>query len=396
MKLKRKVLELLAEAATAAEFERSPAFLRFLDAYPDARKYADFMARAERRGGDRARRYHLYVQWQADAQLRALSERAESRGLTWYVDYTVGVAPHSFDVWAHPEIFARGAMVGCPPDEGFTSGQNWGFPPLHPDRLRESGYAYLIAALRNHFRYARALRVDHVMGLHRLYCIPEGRATGGAYVTYPAEEQYAILSVEAHRRGAWVVGENLGTVSPEVPSAMRRHGLRGLYVLQHELSTGDREFDAVPTDAVASINTHDMPTFDAFWAGRDIGQRIALGLLKGPVSAHEVADRPEERAALVDHLRRNGLLDPETEPDVGLVYRAACEFLAGSPAPMTIFNLEDFWLEPDPQNTPGTRDHPPNWRRKLRYAFEEFEGMPEVVDELRRIDERRRAARPEG
>ena len=150
------------------------------------------------------------------------------KGLAWYLDFPVGVDFNSFDVWSNREAFATGASVGCPPDPVFTKGQNWGFPPLHPDRQREQGYRYLIASFRNHLRHANALRIDHVMGLHRLFWIPDGaEAKDGAFVSTPAEEIYAILSVESHRHSAWLVGEDLGTVPPEVEGAMKRHGSAG-------------------------------------------------------------------------------------------------------------------------------------------------------------------------
>jgi 4-alpha-glucanotransferase len=335
-----------------------------------------------------SRHYHLYVQWQLNEQLRSLSELASNLGLTWYVDYTVGVDPASYDVWRRREIFALDASVGCPPDEGFTTGQNWGFPPQHPDRQREDGYSYLIAALRSHLRFAGALRIDHVMGLNRLYWIPRELHGGqGCYVSYPADEIYAILCVESHRQRAWVVGENLGTVPPEVPVAMDRHAIRGMYVVQHELSTNhdpDHPLPIVPGPAVASINTHDMPPFAAYWGGRDIDDRVALGLLDEPTAALERRNRPLQREAAIAYLRHLGLLGPDT--DVGEVLRACHEFLVSSPSRVTLLNLEDLWLETESQNMPGTTSERPNWRRKLQLSFEEFAESPTVIEAIRRVD----------
>ena len=369
MRLKRRVLELLADEAV--DDGRALAYRQFLRDHPESEDYASFMAAVERHGrrwedwpaalGDprragavdeRARRYHLYVQWQADEQLRALSEEARAKGLTWYVDFTVGVDARSYDVWSRPDLFARGTSIGCPPDEDFTEAQDWRFPPLHPERQREAGYSYWIAALRNHLRHARALRIDHVMGLHRLFWLPESLGgRDGAYVSYPAEELYAILSVESHRRRAWVVGEDLGTIPPEVPEAMRRHALRGLYVVQHEIKKAgaERPLPAVTEEVVASLNTHDLPPFAAYWAGRDIKDRVNLGLLDEPGAAEEEESRPGERRALVAYLRRLGLLGGEDDP--GTVARACYEFLAASPARVVLVNPEDLWLETE---APGT------------------------------------------
>lgn len=404
MRLKRRVLEFLADAMPA-EGERHAAFRRFLRDHPEAADYASFMATVERHGhdwdrwpagardevDDRARRYHFYAQWQADDQLRALSEAAGAKGLTWYVDFTVGVDPRGYDVWSRPDLFCRAASIGCPPDEEFTEAQNWRFPPLHPERQRETGYSYMIAALRNHFRHARALRLDHVMGLHRLFWLPASLGgRDGAYVTYPAEELYAILSVESHRRGAWVVGEDLGTVPPEVPEGMRRHGVRGLYVAQHEIKSAgaERPLTAVTEDVVASLNTHDLPPFAAYWAGRDIEDRVGLGLLDEAGAAEEEAARPGQRRALVAYLRRLGLLGTEDGP--GDVALACYEFLAASPARVVLINPEDLWLETEAQNMPGTEVQFPNWRHKFRLDLEDFARAPAVLEALRRISARRR------
>jgi 4-alpha-glucanotransferase len=183
MRLKRRVLEALADVVEQ-DPARSEAFRRYVADHPEAESFALFQASGEKFGRDwrnwptkpdrsnvdeRAYRYHLYAQWQADEQLRGLSAKARDKGLAWYLDFPVGVDFNSFDVWTHREAFATGASVGCPPDPVFTKGQNWGFPPLHPQRQRESGYAYLIASIHAHLKHANALRMDHVMGLHRLF-----------------------------------------------------------------------------------------------------------------------------------------------------------------------------------------------------------------------------------
>ena len=270
------------------------AYREFVSEHPKVTSYAFFQAAGDRHGRDwrnwpstldasdehadidrRAYHYHLYAQWQADEQLRGLVAKAREKGLAWYLDFPVGVDFNSFDVWSNREAFATGASVGCPPDPVFTRGQNWGFPPLHPDRQREQGYRYLIASFRNHLRHANALRIDHVMGLHRLFWIPNGaEARDGAFVSTPAEEIYAILSVESHRHSAWLVGEDLGTVPPEVEGAMKRHGVRGMYVVQYEIRADrDRPLREVPESTIAGVNTHDMPPFASFWAGLDLDDR---------------------------------------------------------------------------------------------------------------------------
>ena len=382
MRLKRAVLEHLA----GSFFDRGaddPSYREFLADRPEVEPYATFQAAGERHGRDwrswpaspdfdpRARQYHLFAQWQADQQLRGLAALARDRGLDWYLDFPVGVDFNSFDVWSHPDAFATGASVGCPPDSVFVNGQNWGFPPLHPDRQREQGYKYLIASFRNHLRHASALRIDHVMGLHRLFWIPTGaEARLGAFVSTPSEEIYAILSVESRRHSAWLVGEDLGTVPPEVEGALKDHDIRGMYVIQYEVRPDpEAPLRAVPASTVASVNTHDMPPFASFWGGIDLADRRDLGLLTEETLAAEREVRAAQKSALAAFLRDQGLLGPSAD-DAGSVLRATWDWLAASPAGVLLLNVEDFWLETEPQNTPNTYLERPNWRRKLRRPFE--------------------------
>ncbi|WP_435005428.1 4-alpha-glucanotransferase [Tundrisphaera lichenicola] len=412
MRLKRAVLEQLAEDFQGIEGDRKAAFRAFIARHPEVEKYAFFQAAGERHGRDwrtwpaslnaahaaqdgadidpRAYRYHLYAQWQADEQLRDLAARARGKGLSWYLDFPVGVDFNSFDVWSQPEAFATGASVGCPPDPVFTKGQHWGFPPLHPDRQREQGYKYLIASFRNHFRHANALRIDHVMGLHRLFWIPTGaEAKDGAFVSTPSEEIYAILSIESHRQSAWLVGEDLGTVPPEVEGALKDHGIRGMYVVQYEIRTdADVPLREVPEATVAGVNTHDMPPFAAFWQGLDLDDRKDLGLLDAEALEQQRQVRADQRMAVVEFLRAEGMLAPDLD-DTGSVLRATWDWLAASPAGFLLLNVEDLWLETEPQNTPNTYLERPNWRRKLRRAFEGFAENPDFLRTLKRIDKLR-------
>ncbi len=412
MRLKRQVLKLLADDFFRREGPRTAAYRRFVADHPDVEAYAFFQAAGERFGRDwrawpasidgagrldevdpATVNYHRFAQWQADEQLAALAARGRERDVTLYLDFPVGVDFNSFDVWRERDVFATGASVGCPPDSVFTKGQNWGFPPLHPARQREGGYRYLIASFRNHLRHASALRIDHVMGLHRLFWIPYGaEAKDGAFVSYPAEEIYAILSVESHRSRAWVVGEDLGTVPPEVAGSLDRHAVRGMYVIQYEMTADpERPVRPVPEATVASINTHDMPPFAAFWEGIDLDDRKDLGLLDDAGLDEERLARDARRRALVAYLRAGGWLDADATADTEAVLLASWDLLAASPAAILLLNLEDLWLETEPQNTPNTFDERPNWRRKLRRSIEDFTADPAYLEALRRVDARRAA-----
>lgn len=414
MALKRRVLEELARYVFAGGTQRHCVLKEFVETHPAAEDYARFRAACERqrcpwpewpeplRSGvltpgdydEETERYHLYVQWVAQEQIRRLSATAKSNGQLMYLDLPLGVHPHGYDVWRHRDAFAWDVSGGAPPDAVFTKGQDWGFPPLHPEKLREQRYRYVIAYLRHHLQRARILRIDHVMGLHRLFWIPRGLgAVDGVYVRYPAEEFYAILALESHRHKAWIVGENLGTVPSYVNRAMSRHNIHRMYVVHYELaSDARRPLRAVSANSVASLNTHDMPPFAAFWKGLDIQDRLRLGLLDGTSARAERRSRQKQREALVSSFERKGRAK-RAPRDAGSLLRAMLAFLASSPAKAVLVNLEDLWLETHPQNVPGTSSEHPNWQRKARYSLEAFRQMPEVVDTLCQIDFLRKRGR---
>ncbi|HEX4245145.1 MAG TPA: 4-alpha-glucanotransferase, partial [Acidimicrobiales bacterium] len=232
----RSVLAPMAQALFAQPSTRRSELEAFAAARPELVAYARFRSAGERlrspwagwstaeasaasRGtGDDAEHFHLYAQWVAEQQLAVVSGPP---GAGLYLDVPVGVHPSGFDPWWQPDAFAPGVSGGAPPDAFFSGGQNWGFPPLHPEGLRHDGYRYLIAQMRHAFRHAAAVRVDHIMGLDRLYWLPEGADGGdGAYVQYRNEEMRAVVALEASRAGTAVVGEDLGTVPDRVRAAM--------------------------------------------------------------------------------------------------------------------------------------------------------------------------------
>jgi 4-alpha-glucanotransferase len=236
------------------------------------------------------------------------------------------------------------------------------------------------------------LRIDHVMGLHRLYWIPPGfPASQGAYVSYPAEELHAILSLESHRHQTIMVGEDLGTVPAEVHQAMDRHGLRHTYVLQYEQGSNPKHALRIPPrKSVASLNTHDMPPFAAHWRGLDIQDRHDLGLIPKRKLPLEHKRRQQINRALAIFLCREGWLDCDDikplEPEQ--VLKACLAWLSASPAETVLVNLEDLWLETRSQNTPGTWRERPNWRRKAKFTVEEIIGCKkfrELLGEINRL-----------
>jgi 4-alpha-glucanotransferase len=233
--------------------------------------------------------------------------------------------------------------------------------------------------------------------LHRLYWIPRGcSAKQGAYVSYPAEEFYAILSLESHRHKTVIVGENLGTVPDEVNEAMNRHALRRMYVIQFAQRPNARSALAKPPPrSVASLNTHDMPTFAAHWRGLDIDDRAELGLFTKTEARKEHARRAKLNLALAKFLQRRGLLKIEAS-NIGngtrllelrpkVLLKACLAWLRASPADLVLINLEDFLEEEHPQNVPGTSTERPNWRRKARYSIEQIRANDELRGFLRKL-----------
>ncbi len=393
MAARRKVLEPMAAFFFAKDGARGKRFEAFLRSRPEAVDYACFRAACEQtrtpwrkwetrmrygklQPGDFAestKNYHLYVQWLAEEQMNRLAERCRALGVRQCLDVPLGVHPDGYDLWREHDAFAYPARAGAPPDPYFPKGQDWGFAPLHPHRLRERGYDYMLRYLRFQMRHCELLRLDHVMALHRLYWIPPGFSPdAGAYVGYPADELYAILSLESHRHQTRLLGENLGTVPAEVNAAMRRHRLHETYVLQYEQRPRARTRLRAPALSTASLNTHDMPTFTAYWRGRDIDERARLGLIPTADVSKEQVNRVKATAALASFLRRKGLLN-EKVADTASVLRACLQWLSSSDAETVLVNLEDLWLEEEPQNVPGTSSERPNWRRKARLSLEQIQ-----------------------
>jgi 4-alpha-glucanotransferase len=210
-----------------------------------------------------------------------------------------------------------------------------------------------------------------VMGLHRLYWVPRGfEAKQGTYVNYPAEELYAIFNIESHRNRTRLVGENLGTVPPEVNQSMERHGLRAMFVVQFEERPNPQAaLPQPPALSLASLNTHDTPTFAGHWRGEDLADRIRLGLLPRAKLKAAKKNRTKLKAALIRFLRTQGFLNSR-QSGAREVLRALLAWLRASESEIVLVNLEDLWLEKRPQNVPGTSTERPNWRRKAHLTLD--------------------------
>ncbi|MFJ4472278.1 4-alpha-glucanotransferase [Streptomyces sp. NPDC089424] len=332
--------------------------------------------------------FHCRLAWLTDAQLVAAQRTAREAGMPVGIvhDLAVGVHPGGADAWAQQRYFAAGMSVGAPPDAFNSRGQDWGLPPWRPDRLAESGYAPFRGLLRGLFRYAGALRIDHVMGLFRLWWVPVGLPpTEGTYVRYDAEAMLAVLVLEASRAGAMVIGEDLGTVEEGVREALRERGVFGTSVLWFER---DWEGDGRPlppdswrADCLATATTHDLPPTAARLTGDHVELRDRLGLLGAPLDverARAAADTGEWLALLtrLGLLRGTGggLGAGTEEAEVQAVHR----YLLRTPARMIGVWLPDGVGDRRPQNLPGTWDEYPNWRLPIADAS----GRPVTLEVL--------------
>jgi 4-alpha-glucanotransferase len=354
--------------------------------HPDGPEVAAF-AREHRDRVD----FFTYLQWLADEQLGKAQVRARAAGmpLGLYNDIAIGVTPASATAWASPGICLSGVSVGAPPDWFNLHGQNWGLAPLSPAGLREGAYAMFAAALRQNMRHAGAVRIDHVMGLNRLFWIPEGASpAAGAYVRYPFADLARIIALESERHRCVVIGEDLGTVPRGFRPAMQRAGMMSCRVLYFERER-DGEFvspEAYPRQALVSVSTHDLPTIRGFWTYRDWIWRDLLRRFPDEDALQSArAERDRDRVLLLRALRRAGLLpagiDPEQPPDEPSdeLVLAVHRYLAATPGQLVMVQLEDALGEEEQPNLPGTDQHP-NWRRKLGRSLEALGNEPMVAD----------------
>ncbi|MET9319007.1 4-alpha-glucanotransferase [Streptomyces sp. NPDC003038] len=389
--LKRAALELLY--AVPREPGRAADFARFrAEGGAVLARHAAWFALAEQYGADRARwpegaeaspegvEFHSWLAWLTEAQLAAAQRAAREAGMSVGLvhDLAVGVHPEGADVWAEPRVHATGATVGAPPDAFNARGQDWGLPPWRPDSLERSAYAPFRALLRGVFRYAGALRIDHVMGLFRLWWIPRGTPPAeGTYVGYDGEAMLAVLVLEAHRAGALVIGEDLGTVEPRVRHSLTRRGVLGTSVLWFERDWGGDGRPLGPAawrpDCLATATTHDLPPTAAKLSGGHVELRDRLGLLTRPVEL----ERAEDAADTAEWLEVLEGLGLETKGEEAAV-RALYGFLLRTPARLVGVWLPDAVGDRRPQNLPGTWDQYPNWRLPVADA----EGRPLTLEEL--------------
>lgn len=338
--------------------------------------------------------FECWLQWIADEQVTAAQTAARESGMALGLmqDMAVGVHSLGADVWWNPERFAVGSVtVGCPPDFYNQQGQDWGQPPFNPNYLAKTGYGVYREMVHNMFSHAGAVRIDHVLGLFRLWWIPQGEgARGGAYVTYDYEAMIAILTIEASRVNGLVVGEDLGTVPDYVRTVLAEHGLLGCTVewfarVDDSPNAGDPYAD--PADyrkyALASVTTHDLPPTAGYLQFEHVKLREELNLLTGPVEEFQ-ASATAERQAMLDRLVESELITPEIAADVDdhiqEIVEAMHKMLLRSPSVLLQAALVDGVGETRSQNQPGTSSEYCNWRVPLAGPDHKVVHTDEVFD----------------
>jgi 4-alpha-glucanotransferase len=306
--------------------------------------------------GERADRvrYFQWLQWLLDEQLaKAAAE------ISLMQDLPIGVDPNGADAWAWQEVFADGFSVGSPPDEYNAQGQDWGLPPFIPSKLRAAGYDPFIQTLRGALRHAGGLRIDHVMGLFRLFWVPRGQGPdAGAYVRYPQDELLAILALESERSKAYVVGEDLGTVEEGVRTQLAESRILSYRLLWFESEPPAR----YPELALAAVTTHDLPTVAGLWSGADLKAQRELGL------------EPNEEGTLKLSERLSAMTGVSDETPVEEVITRTYELLAQAPSAIVTATLEDALAVEERPNIPGTTET--SWSLALPASLESLQTSP--------------------
>ena len=311
--------------------------------------------------------FEMWLQWLLDEQLQRAQGKAVNAGMALGImhDLAVGVHPGGADVWRLRDAYAMGIRVGAPPDAFNQLGQDWQQPPWRPDRLAELAYAPFRDLIANVLHHAGGVRIDHIIGLFRLWWVPEGRTPAeGTYVRYDHEAMIGVLALEAQRAGAVVVGEDLGVVEASAREYLLERGILGTSILWFER---DEQGDPLPAESwrelcLASVTTHDLPPNAGYLVGEHVRLRDRLGLLTRPVEEEAAADEAE-RNSWLDELRRRDLLgdDPSVEETITALH----QYLTLAPARLLNVALTDAVGDRRTQNQPGTLDEYPNWRIPL-------------------------------
>ena len=317
--------------------------------------------------------FHAFLQWKAALSMDAVQQAARAAGMPIGLisDFAVGSDRGGSHAWSRQEEMLNGLSIGAPPDLFNTQGQDWGLVTLCPRAMRRSGFHAYIEMLRAVFRHAGGVRIDHILGLSRLWMVPLGRPPScGAYLRYPMEDMLRLLALESHRHRAIVIGENLGTVPDGFNERISDTGILGMQVLWF-LRNGN-DFLPPPdwrSDGIGMTTTHDLPTVAGWWDGCDIAWKSKLGILHPKATLDsEIRQRAIERQALRKALHRFKTTESSSSACASSDDIPMCEvfsFVGATPSPLVIVPLEDVLADAQQPNLPSTVDEHPNWRRRV-------------------------------
>jgi 4-alpha-glucanotransferase len=336
-------------------------------------------------------RFHAFLQWLAGSAFAGAQKAAKDAGMRigLITDLAIGLDRGGAQVAADPEAFLTDLSIGAPPDFFNPNGQDWGLTSFAPQGLVARGFAPFIETLRANMRHAGGVRIDHAMGLMRLWLVPRGGSPAeGAYLAYPMNDMLRLLALESHRHRAIVIGEDLGTVPADFRARCRAAGIAGMDVLWFERAgTRFKAPGEWRDDAVAMTTTHDLPTVAGWWSGADLDLRRGLGT----ASEVEIADRPNERTALWQAFTEANVVTGDAPPptDTDPIVDAAVGFVARAPGPLAIVPLEDIVGTTEQPNLPGTIDQHPNWRRRFTLPADQILKQPAAERRLKLLNGRR-------
>lgn len=329
--------------------------------------------------------FYCYIQWLIDSQIKDLAEHTNnSMSLGLVFDLAIGSISSGSDAWNYQDTFASGINVGAPPDDFNPAGQDWGFPPLIPERLKETGYEFFIQTIRKTIKYAGALRIDHALGMFRLFWIPEGSLPSeGAYVKYPSEDLLRIIALESVRNKTLIIAEDLGTVGENVHDRLKEFNMLSYKLLYFERNYPDPSFtppERYAQRALCAVTTHDLATIHGFWAHHDIELKKLLGLYVSEEKylGHTI-ERKRDKELLLKALVQQGIF-PEEVSSENLAHAPMSdelclgiyEYLARTPCMLVSVSLDDMLGVQRQQNLPGVVDLYPCWRQKLSVKLDEI------------------------
>ncbi|MEW6109491.1 MAG: 4-alpha-glucanotransferase, partial [Nitrospirota bacterium] len=381
-----KALELFALYMALWEYmkkkEKAYAWRNWPEAYhtPDGEAVREFREKHEKEI-----LFYQYVQWLIHEQLQDIIDLYKSSGMPvgLYHDLAIGAIGGGSDVWGNQDLFGD-ADVGAPPDDFSPEGQNWGFPPMIPWEMKETAYDLFIQTMQKNMKYGGAIRIDHALGIFRLFWIPGGsHPSEGAYVECPYEDLLKIIALESVRNRTMVIAEDLGTIGDNVREAIKKYNMLSYRLFYFERNYPDPSFvppDKYPEMALCSVTTHDLPTIYGYWVGQDIKLRKELGKYADEdMFRQQLDERERDKGLILSTLKSQGILNDDFPSDIGDVpemtpelCNAIYEYLARTPCRLVLVSLDDIIGTLNQQNMPGTVDAHPNWIQKIPVLLEDM------------------------